>query len=67
MQTFPRTGPFCIDCLNYSHNTVTHITSEKAYSITVHGHILVDSAVVHQLMSQVIVADDDNDVPCGEW
>jgi len=41
--------------------------SEKAYSIAVCGHILVDSAVAHQLMSLVIVADDDNDVPCGEW
>ena len=53
--------------LNYSHNTVTHIMSEKAYSIAVRGHILVDSAVAHKLMSLVIVADDDNDVPCGEW
>jgi len=53
--------------LNYGRDTVTHIMSGKAYSRAVRGHMLVDGALMHNLMSLVIVDDNNNDIPCGEY
>jgi len=50
--------------LCYGRDTVPHLMTGKAYAIALRGHILVDGALMHKLLS-LVVASSSSDLSCA--